>query len=94
MRRHRPALAEGVKPEPHIDILTVKAVSAPAAAAPSQESAQQSAVVVAAAVPVAQSGSKTAVGNSTLNKPAGLIVPCFGALRRCSQMFRANGYAS
>jgi hypothetical protein len=56
--------AEGVQPEPHIEILTVKTVSAPAVAAPSQEPAQQSAAAVAAAVPVAQSGSKTAVGNS------------------------------
>jgi hypothetical protein len=60
-------------------MLTVKIVSAPAVAAPSQEPAQQSAAVVAAAVPVAQSGSKTAVGNSQSAGAGAVEVRSFNA---------------
>jgi hypothetical protein len=57
----------------------VKTLSAPAGAAPSQEPAQQSAAVVAAAVPVAQSESKTAVGDSQSAVAGAVEVRSFNA---------------
>jgi hypothetical protein len=57
----------------------VKTVSSPAGAAPSQEPAQQSAAVVAAAVPVAQSESKTAVGDSQSAVAGAVEVRSFNA---------------
>jgi hypothetical protein len=71
--------AEGVQPEPHIDILPVKTVPAPAIAAPMREAAQQSEATAATAVPTAKIGSKTAVGNSQSTGAGVIEVRSFNA---------------